>query len=210
MKKRFAVGLAVLGLAGGLIAGAAQAAVHSYTMVLNGLSENPPNDSAGTGNATIDYDDAAHTLALNISFSGLTGTTTASHFHAVTATSGLPSLAFPNPNDAAAAVANVSVATTTPSLVSFPLGVSAGSYSDVLDLTAAGSWNPAFVTAQGSIAAAEAALAGALAEGKTYWNVHTTYKAGGEIRGFPVLVPEPAASALLAVGLGLIAARRRR
>lgn len=182
---------------------AADGEVIHYVTTLNAASENPVNPSTGTGSATIDYDDMAHTLALHMDFSGLSGTTTASHFHAVTATSGLGGDA------AAAAVANIGVATTTPSLVGFPLGVTAGSYTDTLDLTNAGSWNSAFVTAQGSIANAEAAFAGALAAGKTYWNVHTSFRTGGEIRGFPVRVPEPTSVSLAALGfVGLLLARR--
>jgi CHRD domain len=195
--------LAAMSIAIALAGSAAYGDVVHYVMTLNGASENPANDSLGTGSATIDYDDAAHTLALHMDFSGLSGTTTATHFHAVTATSGLGGDA------AAAAVTNVGIATTTPSLTGFPLGVTAGSYTNVLDLTAASSWNPAFVTAQGSIANAEATFVGALADGKTYWNVHTTYKSGGEIRGFPVAVPEPTAAVLAALGcVGLLLARR--
>ena len=182
----------------------AHATVFSYVMTLNAASENPVNPSTGTGSATIAYDNVAHTLSLAMTFSGLSGTVTQTHFHAVTATSGLGGDA------AAAAVANVGVATTTPSLVGFPLGVTSGSYSNVLNLTDAGSWNPAFVTAQGSIANAETAFAGALAAGKTYWNVHTSFRTGGEIRGFPVLVPEPATAGLAALGLACLAPLRRR
>jgi hypothetical protein len=182
----------------------AHATVFSYSMVLNGPSENPPNSSPGIGNATIDYDDVAHTLALAITFSDLTSATIATHFHAVTATSGVGGDA------AAAAVANVGVATTVPSLPGFPLGVTSGTYSDVLDLTDPGSWNPDFVTAQGGIAQAEAAFAAALESGRTYWNVHTVEFQGGEIRGFPVPVPEPATPGVLALGLGALAARGRR
>ena len=194
-----AAALAVLALALTL---PAQATVFQYTMVLNGPSENPPNGSPGIGNATLVYDDVAHTLALDLAFSGLTSNTTASHLHAVTATSGRGGDA------AAAAVANVGVATTVPSLVGFPLGVTSGSYSDVLDLTDPASWNPDFVTAQGGIAGAEAALAGALAEGRTYWNVHTVEFPAGEIRGFPVPVPAPGLAGLLVLGLAALGTRR--
>jgi hypothetical protein len=204
MTRRFGVSLAVLSV---VLLGAtpsADAAVFNYVMTLNAASENPVNPSTGSGSATIDYDNVAHTLSLAMTFSGLSGTVTATHFHGVTATSGLGGDA------AAAAVVNVGVATTTPTLVGFPLGVTSGNYANVLDLTNATSWNPAFVTAQGSIANAEAAFAGALADGKTYWNVHTSFRSGGEIRGFPVLVPEPATAGLTALGLACLAHFRRR
>ncbi len=194
LRRWFVQGLAAISVVIALAGSSAYGVVLNYVMTLNGASENPVNDSVGTGAATIAYDNVAHMLALHMDFSGLTGTVTATHFHAVTATSGLGGDA------AAAAVANVSVATTTPSLVGFPLGVTSGTYTNTLDLTLASSWNPSFVTAQGSVSNAEAAFAGALAEGKTYWNVHTTFRPGGEIRGFPVFVPEPASMALVLIG----------
>jgi hypothetical protein len=105
-------------------------------------------------------------------FSGLTGNTTASHIHAPTA--------FPfNLTNTAG------VATTTPTFAGFPLGVTSGTYSNTLDLTALSSYNPSFVTANGGTAAtAEAALTAAIAEGRAYWNVHSSTFPGGEIRGF--------------------------
>jgi hypothetical protein len=186
-----------------MMSGTAHADVFHYIVNMNAASENPTNTSTGTASGTVDYDSTLHTLALHLDYSGLSGTVTATHFHAVTATSGVGSDAI------AASVANVGVATTTPSLPGFTLGLSSGSYDGTLDLTSAGSWNPAFVTAQGSIANCEAALAGALVDGKTYWNVHTTFRTGGEIRGFPV-VPEPTTAALAAIGLTGLCTRRRR
>jgi hypothetical protein len=184
-----------------LTSAAAHATTFSYVISLNGPSENPPNDSPATGEGTIVYDDVAHTLALTLTFSGLVGTTSAAHFHAVTATDGR------GDDAAAAAVANVGVALGSPSLTGFPLGVTSGSYDQVIDLTDTASWNASFVTAQGGLAQAEAALAAALANGRTYWNVHSSEFMAGEIRGFAV--PEPATVGLLAAGLGALAARRR-
>jgi hypothetical protein len=176
----------------------AQAAVFQYTVSLDGPSE--PTISPGTGSGTVDYDDVAHTLALQVTFSGLITTngagTTASHIHAPTVV----------PLSGTAGVA-----TTTPSFVGFPLGVFNGSYSDTLDLTAAGSYNPAYVTANGgTTAGAEAALAAALAGGQAYWNIHSAAFPGGEIRGFIVPVPEPSTLALLGLGAGAFVWRLRR
>src|SRR5256885_4156404 len=61
----------------------AHAALLQYSVSLDGPSE--PTPSLGTGSGTANYDDSAHTLQLQVSFSGLTGTTTASHIHAATA-----------------------------------------------------------------------------------------------------------------------------
>ena len=53
-----------------------------------------------------------------------------------------------------------SMATTAPSFVGVPLGVTSGTFNATLDLTLASSFNPAFVTAGGgTVADAEAALA---------------------------------------------------
>jgi hypothetical protein len=49
--------------------------------VLDGKSEVPPNITAGTGDADIDYDPADHKLSWKLTYSGLTGPATAAHFH---------------------------------------------------------------------------------------------------------------------------------
>jgi CHRD domain len=141
-----------------------------YTAVLNASSEIPPTASTGKGSAVITLDDAAHTLRVQIEFSGLTGTTTASHIHCCTAV---------------ALSGTAGVATTTPTFAGFPLGVTSGTYDQTLDLTQASSYNPAFVTANGgTLAGAEAALVQGMSNWKAYLNVHTTFAPGGEIRGF--------------------------
>ncbi len=157
----------------------ARATVFHYAVSLDGPNEFPANSSPGIGVGTVSYDNVAHTLQLELVFSGLTGNTTASHIHAPTA------VPFALTNTAG-------VATTTPTFAGFPLGVTSGTYSNTLDLTASSSYNPAFVTANGGTAAtAEAALTTAIAEGRAYWNVHSTTFAGGEIRGFLVAHDEP-------------------
>jgi hypothetical protein len=68
------------------------------------------------------------------------------------------------------------------------------------DLTMASSYNPAFVTAEGGVAQAEAALETSLLAGETYINIHTTGDPTGEIRGFLSAVPEPSTWALMLLG----------
>jgi hypothetical protein len=48
---------------------------------LDGKSETPPNTSAATGKADIDYDAATKKLSWTLTYSGLTGPATAAHFH---------------------------------------------------------------------------------------------------------------------------------
>src|SRR5262245_13189661 len=171
-----------------------RASIFSYQASLDGPSEAPPNGSLGTGFATVDYNDVLHTLHVHVDFTGLTGTTTASHIHAPT----------PTPLTGTA-----SVATTTPTFSGFPNGVSGGTYDNTLDLTLSSSYNPSFITANGgTTAGAEAALTSAIAQGRAYWNSHSTFAPGGEIRGFLVPVPEPATLTLL--GFGALLLRRRR
>jgi hypothetical protein len=152
--------------------------------------------ATGSGLATFSYDNSAHTLAINVSFSGLSGNTTVSHIHAATAVAG---------------TGTASVATTTPSFAGFPAGVKSGSYSVTLDLTTSSSYNSQFITGNGgTTAGAEAALFAAMNAGKSYLNIHTGTFAGGEIRGFLTPVPEPAETAALTGGLiGAFAIFRR-
>jgi hypothetical protein len=76
------------------------------------------------------------------------------------------------------------------------------------DLTNAASYNPAFVTAQGGLANAEAALIAGMRTGNTYFNIHTVNFGGGEIRGF-LVAPEPSTVSLSIVGLfGMLAGLR--
>jgi hypothetical protein len=152
---------------------AAHAAIVSYTADLSGPNESPPNASPGIGTAQVDIDAVAQTMRVRVTFSGLLGTTTASHIHSPTAV---------------ALTGTAGVATTTPTFVGFPLSVTAGSYDNTLDMTQATSYNPSFVTSSGgTIASAEAALFASIASGNAYLNIHSTVFGGGEIRGF--LVP---------------------
>ena len=85
-----------------------------------------------------------------------------------------------------------------------------GTYSHVFDLTQAGSWNPAFVTASGgTTAGAEAALLAGLAADQAYLNIHTTSFNLGEIRGF-LAAPEPGTFLLAGAMLAGILIRRRK
>lgn len=158
--------------------GTANATLTSYVATLTGPNESPPNASPGLGTATVDIDDVANTMHVHVVFSGLLGTTTASHIHAPTTT---------------ALTGTAGVATTTPTFAGFPTGVTSGVYDNTLDMTLASSYNPAYVTANGgTVAASEAALFSAIAAGKAYLNVHTQAFPGGEIRGFLVPAATPA------------------
>ena len=170
----------------------AQASPITYTAVLSGLAEAPPNASPGTGFATVVFDLLAHTMEVDFSFSGLVGTTTASHIHAATLVPG---------------AGTAGVATQVPRFVGFLTGVTAGSYFHVFDMTLASSFNPSYVAAHGGTAgSAEAALAQAAFDGKAYLNIHTSFRPGGEIRGFLAPVPDPGSSLLL-LGMGLVGLR---
>jgi len=150
---------------------------------LSGPAESPTNASPGTGFADVWFDDVAQTLSVNVTFSGLLGTTTASHIHAATA---LPD------------TGTAGVATETPFFNSFPIGVTSGTYTHLFDLTVASSFNAAYVTANGgTLASASLALENAMLAEKAYLNIHTTQFPGGEIRGFLSRVPDSGTTALL-------------
>jgi CHRD domain/PEP-CTERM motif len=166
-----------------------------FTATLNGPNDN--TTSSGTGSALVSIDDVANTMRVQVTFSGLTSDTTASHIHAPTALPG---------------TGTVGVATTLPTFTGFPLGVTSGTYDHTFDMTQLSSYNPSFVTANGGTpASAAAALFAAIDADKAYVNIHTTQYPAGEISGFLVPVPEPSSFVLAAIGvLGLGALGRAR
>ncbi|HXI87522.1 MAG TPA: CHRD domain-containing protein [Parvularculaceae bacterium] len=181
-------------VAAGLFAAApSHATVYTFTANLSGAAENPPNASPGSGQATVIFDDAAHSMEVMIIFADLLGPTTASHLHCCV-----------DPNG------NAGVATTLPTFTGFPLGVTSGSYDHIFDLTDSSSFNPTFVAANGgTLADAEVALLAGLLAGQAYIDMHTTVFPGGEIRGFLTTVPLPAAFWLFASGAAFLLRRRR-
>jgi hypothetical protein len=72
--------LATLAL-GATIALAGPALAEKMKVTLDSKSEVPPNTSAGTGTADVDYDAASKKLTWKLTYSGLSGPATGAHFH---------------------------------------------------------------------------------------------------------------------------------
>jgi hypothetical protein len=66
---------------GAAMAVAGPAFADKMKATLNGKAEVPPNTSAATGTADIDYDPASKKLSWKVTYSGLSGPATAAHFH---------------------------------------------------------------------------------------------------------------------------------
>ena len=156
--------------------------------------------ATGSGTLSMQYDAGLHTLNIAATFAGLSGTTVTAHIHCCTA--------LPNTGTAGVALAQGNV------LPGFPIGVSSGSYTRLIDLTQTNQYNGTFFSSSGeTAAAAEARLISNLASGNAYFNIHTTPRfIGGEIRAFVTAVPEPQTYALMLAGLGVMgwAAKRRK
>lgn len=72
--------LAALAL-GAAVAYSGAAFADKMKATLDAKSEVPPNTSAATGTADVDFDPASKKLSWKITYSGLTGPATAAHFH---------------------------------------------------------------------------------------------------------------------------------
>lgn len=116
---------------------------YPINVTLNGSQEAPPNGSAGTGTLVGNYNDTSNQLIYTVTFSGLSANVTAAHFHA------------PAPP-------GISAGVMIPA-VGFPTGVTSGSFTDTITLTAG--------------------QEDTLKMGLIYFNIHTEAIPSGEIRG---------------------------
>lgn len=163
--RRFMYGMAALCLLAGTPRAFAQAV---YTATLSGSAEIPPASTAGTGSATLTYFPDTSSMIVSTNFAGLASGTTVAHIHCCTTIAGAE---------------NAGVATQVPSFAGFPAGVSAGTYANTFDMSLASSYNPSFVTASGSVAAALNRLLQGMGNGMAYIDIHSVAFPGGEIRG---------------------------
>ena len=140
------------------------------------------------------------TMQVQIEFAGLTGFTSAAFIHAPTALPGT-------------GTAGVMTPAFTDS--GFPVGVTGGTYDHTFDLQVASGYDPGFILATGgsgpfAISVALQTLLESFENGTTYLEIRSAAYPNGEIRGFFTEVPEPASAAMIALGAGALALRRRR
>jgi hypothetical protein len=89
--------------------------ISTFEIALTGQKEVPPNATSATGIMIGTYDNATNTLSFSVTFNGMTGTTTAAHFHGP-------------------AAPGVNAGVQIP-LVGFPAPVTSGTYSNSYVLT---------------------------------------------------------------------------
>ena len=193
MKNLFLLAIILLTLCGSMNA---SADLVTYSLNLTGPNEAPPNTSPGIGSGTVVFDLDLSTMKIDVSFSGLQGNTTVAHIHCCTSVAG---------------AGTAGVASTLPSFPNFPVGVTAGTYSNTFDLTLASSYSAAFITNNGgTISGALNALLAGTANGKAYFNLHSTLFQAGEIPGFLQPVPVPGAVWLFGSALASFLGLRRK
>jgi hypothetical protein len=120
----------------------ANATTDSIHVTLSGAQEVPANTSTGTGTLLGAYNDSSNVLKYTVTFSGLSTNTIAAHFHAPGPPGVIAPVVFPATN--------------------FPTGVTSGTYTDSITLSAG--------------------QEDTLKMGLFYFNIHTTALTGGEIR----------------------------
>lgn len=162
---------------------AAQAQI--FTGTLDGLQETTPVITPGTGLGTATYDPATNLLTVSLTFSNLIGTTTDSHIHCC----------FADPPSRNAGVALGFTAT-------FPLGVTSGTFNQTYNLLDPNVYTATFRNnfGGGTATGARDALLAGMANGTAYFNIHTSFRPGGEIRGDITPIPEPSTLALVGMG----------
>ncbi len=180
---------------GGIFSGVVPSyATTIYVASLSGLQETPSNSSAGTGTAVATFDNALANLSLTVAFLGLRGNSRGASLNCCA----------PLGTNAIAAL----------NLPFFPVGSSAGGYSNSFNLLSNASYTNAFRLAHGGTAlSARTALLSGFATNAAYINVRSTAFTSGEVRGQVRLVPsvpEPAEWALLIPGAMLAGAMVRR